>query len=415
MINTLSQWFQSRWNKQRDNFFASLSVFAVIGALASIPVNVDFLNPFVQAFADFELTDIAFSRLRADAQIAADTNIVIVNIGKLPRPLIAAQIARLAEHHPAVIGIDAFFRQPKRDELDTALVRVLTENTNIVLVSKLSKYNPARNAFDSLETSHPMFTRRAAFAFANVISDSVSGFNTVREFSPKETARVHGRDSVQYAFSVELARRLNPEATKRFLERNQESEVINFRGNYSRFYTLDADDVLDPTTNLEFVRGKLVLMGYMGTTLEEPSLEDIFYTPMNPRNVGKTLPDMYGVVVHANIVSMILHEAPINTMSKVVAFMLAGIICYLNMVLFHYLLDTYSQLYQVFSVMVQITESIILLSALVFILDELGYKADFTLSITVIALSAGVFELYAQSFKPLVLTLLAKIRAGNIK
>ncbi len=405
----------SNLRKSCDNFFASLSVFVVIGALASIPVNVDFLNPFVQAFADFELTDIAFSRLRAESQIASDTNVVIVNIGKLPRPLIAAQIERLAAHQPKVIGIDAFFRQPKSDALDSALVRVLSENTNIILVSKLSTYNASRDTFDSLETSHPIFTRKATFAFANVISDSVSGFNTVREFSPKETARVHGRDSVQYAFSVELARRFNPEATKRFLERNQESEVINFRGNYSRFYTLDADEVLDPATNLDFVRGKIVVMGYMGTTLEEPSLEDIFYTPMNPRNVGKTLPDMYGIVVHANIISMILHDAPINTMSPIIAWLLAGVICYLNMVLFHYLLDTYTQLYQVFSLTVQITESVILLSALVFILDELGYKADFTLSITVIALSAGVFELYAQSFKPLVLRFVEKMKTSSVQ
>ncbi|MFY8000715.1 MAG: CHASE2 domain-containing protein [Candidatus Kapaibacteriota bacterium] len=413
MKKLLPQWLQSYWQEQRDNFFASVLVFVAVGALASIPVNVDFLNPFVQAFADFELTDIAFSRLRAEKQVSADTNIVIVNIGKLPRPLIAAQIERLEGYNPKVIGIDAFFRQPKTDVLDSALVRVLNEQTNIVLVSKLSKYNTARNSFDSLETSHPIFTHKAAFAFANVIADSVSGFNTVREFSPKETARVRGRDSVQYAFSVELARRLNPDAAKRFLERNTESEIINFRGNYGRFYTLDVQDVLDPATNLDFVRGKIVLMGYMGATLEEQSLEDVFYTPMNPRNVGKTLPDMYGIVVHANIISMILHEAPINKMSSIVAFLLAVVICYLNMVLFHYLLDAYSPLYQVLSLIVQIIESVMLLSALVYILDELGYKADFTLSITIIALSAGVFELYAQSLKPLLLTLVARLRASR--
>lgn len=388
-----------------EYLFSTILVFIVIGVLVVMP-NLSFVNPFMQAFADFEMSDIVFSQLRSEAAQTADTSIVIVNIGNLGRAEITRQIERVAAHHPAAIGLDMFFRQPKNSHDDSLLVLALSKVKNLVMVTKLTQFNEVRETFDSLETSHPMFVQGANFGFANVIVDSLSGFRTVRLCTAKERAY----DSTALAFSVQLAKIINPEAAQRFIDRNNDTEVINYRGNYSRYYTFDAFDVLNSEINLEVVRGKIVLFGFMGHSLAEPSLEDVFFTPLNVRNIGKTLPDMYGIVIHANIISMIVHGNTIDTMPQWMSFLVAFVVCYLNMVLFHYLQERYQQLYQPLSVFIQLAEWLLLITLLIWFLETFSIKANFTLALTACALSAGMFEIYSQSVQPFVL----KIRQSMI-
>ncbi len=383
-----------------DNVYATLLVFAAVGIIVLIPLNISFISPFTQAFADFEISDLVFSRLRSERASTSDTNIVIVNIGHLPRNLIAKQIERIVREEPAAIGIDAFFRQPKTRELDSPLVAALAKARNLILVSKVVRKSASSIEFDSIETSHPMFNRFARNGFANVIVDSTAGFRTVRTFSPRE--RVN--DTTRLSFSVALTQMLNPQAVERFLARGNDMETVNYRGNYSRFYVLDVADVLDTTVDIHFLRGKIVLMGFMGFSLNDGSVEDTFFTPINERNAGKALPDMYGIVIHANIISMILHESYINTMPTALSIVIAALVCYANMVLFHYLIEHYDRLYQPLSIVVQLAEWLVLVWLLVLLLDRWSYKADFTLALTVCAFSAGVFEIYSASVKPILQT-----------
>lgn len=394
----------------KDSLYATLLVFAVVGMIILIPINVSFISPFAQAFADFEISDLVFSRLRNAEASTSDTNIVIVNIGHLSRKDIARQVERIAQEQPAAIGIDAFFRQPKSPESDSALAEALSKVKNLVLVSKVVRKNPSSRQFDSIETSHSMFNRFARNGFANVIVDSTAGFRTVRTFSPSEKVK----DTTRLSFSLALTQLLNPKAVERFLARGNQNEIVNYRGNYSRFYVLDVADVLDPDVDLHFLRGKIVLMGFMGFTLNDASLEDTFFTPINSRSAGRSLPDMYGIVIHANIISMILHETYINAMPDALSILIAALVCYANMILFHYLIEHYERLYQPLSIVVQLTEWVILVWFLVFCLDKWSYKADFTLALTVCAFSAGVFEIYSASVKPIIETFQERIMRRRI-
>jgi len=203
-----------------DHLYATLLVFAFIVSIVLIPLNIAFISPFAQAFADFDITDLVFSRLRSDRSTASDTSIVMVNIAHLPRHQIARQLERLAAHEPAAIGIDAFFRSPKQPSADTALAQALAKVRHLVLVSKLTHFQPSARVFDSLETSHPMFNRVAHNGFANVVVDSLAGFRTVRSFSPRERVRTNAGVAEHFAFSVQLARYLDTNAVKRFLDRD---------------------------------------------------------------------------------------------------------------------------------------------------------------------------------------------------
>ena len=95
-----------------DSLIITILVFVFMWVVSNIPLieNLEMLNPIENVFNDFDMTDIVYSQLRGDVE--ADTNIVVVNIGNLPRQGMADLIASLNRNKPKVIGIDAFSRNP---------------------------------------------------------------------------------------------------------------------------------------------------------------------------------------------------------------------------------------------------------------------------------------------------------------
>src|SRR6185369_10243853 len=94
---------------------------------------------------------------------------------------------------------------------------------------------------------------------------------------------VRGNDEL--AFSVQIAMQFDSVKTKKFLARNKEEELINFRGNMevmqlavqslknedtgstkfgTMFYTVDAEDILNENFLGEMFKDKIVMMGYLG-------------------------------------------------------------------------------------------------------------------------------------------------------
>ncbi len=61
-------------------------------------------------------------------------------------------------------------------------------------------------------------------------------------------------------------------------------------------------------------RDKIVLIGYVGDRIDIDTGEDKFFTPLNSKYIGKANRDMYGIVVHANIISTILNGHYIRVM-----------------------------------------------------------------------------------------------------
>src|SRR5204863_8612664 len=95
----------------------------------------------------------------------------------------------------------------------------------------------------------------------------------------------------------------------------------------------------------EMIKGKAVIFGFLGKQLGDPSWSDKFYTPLNKKLAGKANPDMFGVVVHANIVSMILDEDYVDQMSDWQQYLLAFVICVLNVALFSIINTRYPSWY----------------------------------------------------------------------
>jgi CHASE2 domain-containing sensor protein len=359
--------------------------------LSLIPVQSEFLNPVESTFDDFELTDIVFSKLRPDAP-NADTNVVLVNIGRLDRAGIAEEIKLINRFKPKVIGIDAAFRQPKSPEGDSALAQAFAQADNLVLVTGIHKFNKDAEQYDTLETSHPMFNQYAATGFANLIVESDDIYKSCRSFSPKE--QVNGQ--TELAFPVKIAQMYNPVKANKFLKRNNEYEIINYRGNYytGAFYALDVEQILDPEMDLSFIKDKIVLMGFMGENLSSRTLEDKLYTPLNENYVGKAHPDMYGVVIHANSISMILGEEYIDEVPKYIEVFIAIFLCLTNVVLFSYIMQNLGNWYDSITILVQLLEAFVIMYIVVALFNLFNLKINLVLALAAVLLSSNALEIY---------------------
>ncbi len=384
-----------------DNLFATLFVFAVINFFP-ILFSLDMFNPIQNTFQSIEITDIVFSQMRDQSKTPIDTNVILVNSGYLKRAQLALLMQILNKNQPKVIGIDAMFRRPKGDENDYPLAQSFSECKNLVLVSELI-FNSKKNVFDTINKTMPFFMQYAKDAYANMITgnDSIDGddvdYRTVRVFMP--TTKV--RDTLKYFFPVKIASIFAPEKVKKFLKKNNELEGINYRRNIDKYRTLDFKDLIANEDSLGFIKDKIVLIGFLGPDLENLVTEDIFFSPLNKNYVGKANPDMYGVVIHANIISMIINNDYILSIPEWSINILTFVLLYFNMVLYAYSRDKFGHWYQTFNLGFTLFELsllgfLVLYCMLYFNLELKLYSAFFA-----ILFSTTAHEAYSDSLKPL--------------
>lgn len=384
-----------------DTVLCSLFIFSLIGFFGSVTFFKVFelFDPIGEMFSDFELTDLVFSQLRDDP--VADDRIVIVNFGVIPREGIARQIEILNKYNPKVIGLDATFFAEKPWVEDSALVRVLSETDNIVVADYL-QYDP--------ETDEALPPRRPPLhimqdnhlGFVNLLTNAESqeDLKMCRDFLTKQQVP----DEMHYAFSVRLAMAADSAKTKKFLDRGNDIEVINYRGNVFKFvasqygmkyFVLDVQDVFEETFTEDLLRDKIVIMCHLGAFLGDTNTnEDRYFTPLNKNYVGKAEHDMFGGVVHANIISMILDEDYIDRMPTWMGVALAIIIVLINVFLFKIVYAAMPKWYDGITKVFQLIELAFFSFLMVWIFAHFNYKADFTLTLIVIALSGDSIEVY---------------------
>jgi CHASE2 domain-containing sensor protein len=404
-----------------DCFAATVFVFCMMIGIREVS-DLQILNafdPLSQSLGDMEMTDITFSKMREDPPI--DTNIVIVNIGYLSRAEIGQQIRVLSHFKPRVIGIDGFFdcagrsrdsiNCPKAyDTLNNMILGSAIEDAgNVVIVTKLlqtkqliKKYGDVA-MFDSLRQSDEVFRQGAWEGFASLETDAENqeDLKSCRRVNPQMKVR----DKTEYAFSVKMAMLFDSIKTKKFLDRKKDSEVINYRGNIydpfnaseypGRYYTLDWDQALDSTSFVPgLLKDKVIIMGFLGSDLNDTSWDDKFFTPLNKKFAGKTRPDMYGVVVHANIVSMILNEDYVDELKEWQQVLIAFIACFLTMALFFVIETRLPLWFDGLSLLVQLVEIVICTVLMIYIFKWFNFKLNLTYTLLALALAGTCFELY---------------------
>ncbi|MEM9895190.1 MAG: CHASE2 domain-containing protein [Bacteroidota bacterium] len=361
---------------------------------------LDAFDPIGEMFKDFELTDIVFSQLLDDPN--ADDRIILVNIGDIPRAGIAEQIEIINQFDPLVIGVDVLFDEPKPYSEDSFLIEVVKRYDNIVLGDKLVGFDPGNNQFETTIRPEKKISDHVEFGYVNLITNArvQEDLKMCREFTPSEIVA----GGLNYAFPVKLALAMDSVKTHTFLARDKDKEVINYKGNimsfsaaeYSmKYFALDVFDVFEGNFAPDLFQDKIVILCFMGSYLGDvETTEDFYFTPMNENYVGKARNDMFGGVVHANIISQILDEDYIDTMSEKTGIILAILFCMFNVFLFKIVYGALPKWYDGITKLFQLFEVLILSFLMVQLLLQFNYKADLTLAIIVIALSGDSIEVY---------------------
>lgn len=384
--------------------------------------NLEFLNPVEEAFSDFDLTDLVFSKFKGGQD--AETDITVVNIGNLDRAGIAAMINIINQHKPKVIGLDVQLEFASDSTQDAMLADAFSKVDNLVMVSELRPNpNPKIKKIDHIKTNYNLFTQHAHTAFANFITQGAGNqidLTSVRSFSPKEKiAKViytsgeqkfdtvsfkkvkrKGKPDMEYAFGVKIAELFKPESAKKFLARNRDYEWINFRGNVSldgatKFNVLDVMQVM--TEQFEpnaIIKDKIVLLGFMGASLQSRSFDDKLFTPLNDKYMGRGAPDMYGVVVHANIISMILHGNFINDSPAWVNYGVSLLIILFTIMIFSYIFIKVGVWYDALTIFIQFLIVIGISALMIFVFFKSETKLDLSVGLLGVILSGIFVEIY---------------------
>ena len=384
-----------------------------------------------QALKDFELTDYAFSNLRPD--ISVDERIVLVNIGSLSRREVAQQILMISQYKPRVVAFDGFFdcEGGLRDSincpqlLDTLgnlmLSSAIQGTPNFVLATKLLQTDSLAqfdsNEADSLEYSDPMFNDYATHGFVTLPTDATyqEDVKQCRSVYPKRV--MDGKEEL--AFSVRIAMQYDSVKAKKFLARGKEEELVNFKRNFevrqlrlkslkndetastnfgTQYYVVDVDDMLQGNVLPELFKDNIVLMGFLGDYIGDPSWDDKFFTPLNKVVGGRANPDMFGLVVHANIVSMILEEDYINTIGEGTRYLIAFLVCLLTVALFILIDRNLPVWFDALSVTIQLIELLLISFFIIFAFSSWNLKLDLTVAIGVSALVGPCYDIF-KSFQ----------------
>jgi CHASE2 domain-containing sensor protein len=408
-----------------DAFGTTIFGVLFLWGISHIDINLDIINPIEKTFEDFELTDIVFSHLRESPPYNED--IVLVNIGMLDRAGIARQIEIINKYDPKVIGVDAFFRYPKRSEDptrdsiliagDSALARAFRQVKNLVLGCELHE-NPEEDRVDSISMSHPMFTAHSRIAYLDMVSEGKNTFKTARHCFLRETMG----DSTLLSFPAMMAQIYKPESMEKLEKRNNDTEAINYTGNVNTitkdgtpnskitFTALDVHQVLYEEFEPDVFKDKMVIMGYMGQDFDTYSPEDRFFTPLNQEYVGRAAEDMYGVVVHANICAMILKGNYIDEMPEFWSDVINVVLIFFNIILFTYFYFKMKIFWDGVTLLIMLAEALLFTTVIVYIFDLYDYKLDFTLATVALFLMPNIIELYYGLIKTSEIKLRRKYR-----
>ncbi|TMI98059.1 MAG: CHASE2 domain-containing protein [Bacteroidetes bacterium] len=373
---------------ERDTIFSLLMVFLFIIIVKFIPLNLHVLDPMKLAIKDFDLNDIAYAKAGKADTTHFDTNIEIVNIGHIDRAEIAMLIEKISSMRPKVMGLDAYFEGPREAEKDSLLSAVFKRTKNLVTVSRFDQEHlHHKHEFELLSDYFDSSIQNRGYA--NLIGEEGG---TIRMYSPFE--KVH--DKEYPSFTSSIIRLYNEKAYERLEKRHNEVEMINYTRRYSEqiknYKVREYDDIMLDRIDSSIFKDKIVLLAYVS---DNPfDVEDKKFTPMNENYAGKTTPDMNGIIVHANIISMVIENNYIRKVPEWVGWLVAIFIGWLHMSLFiRYYLENHIW----FHLVAKIAQ---LFSAFFFaylgfrLFDRYGVKLEMELTLVVIILAVDIIYFY---------------------
>jgi CHASE2 domain-containing sensor protein len=371
---------------EKDTIFSTIWVFIFIFVLGAIPLNLGIMNPVKLGLKDFDFNDITYSKLGKASHTPIDKRIVIVNIGYSNREEIALMIDKVGSLKPKVMALDALFYGERDPYQDSLLSESFKRNKNLIASQMLVLSGKEGDTVSAYAGKY--ISTASNYAFVNLFDDSLK---TIRYCQP------FFEDYAQKAYPSFAAAVINAYDTVAYEKMEKKGEhnhkvIINYSRRVDRYLVIPYEQVLAGDVDDSSFIGKIVLFGFID---ENPSnLEDKKFTPMNDRFAGKSIPDMNGIVVHANIISMALDKDYIKKVPLWGNLLLAIIVCWLHMSFFiHFYLESHIW-FHLAAKIAQVLSAILFVWLGIYLYDKYRLKVDMKLSIVVIVLAVDVIYFY---------------------
>lgn len=375
---------------ERDTLFATAWVFIFIVVLGSIPLNLGIMNPIKLGLKDFDFNDMYYSKVGKAQKTDIDTNhIVIVNIGNADREGIAMLIEKTAMMKPKVIGLDVLFASPMDPYQDSILENTIRNTKNLILAVKYET-----------DSSHKLIA--SGNYFKN--DSSLFGYVNFPTFGDKETVRSYypfkkdEKDDqlVLPSFTSTLLKKYDSTAYNTIKNKIDKKVIINYSrtvtANKKQYLVVEPDALMMDMVDTSFIKDKIALLAYVN--INPNDIEDKKFTPMNEKYAGKSIPDMNGIVVHANIISMVLEDNFIKKLPSWVNLLIAVVVCWLHMSFFmHYYLESHIW-FHLAAKIAQVASAIFFVWLGILIYNNYHLKVDLKLSLITIIMAVDVIYFY---------------------
>ena len=292
-----------------------LIMLATLG-LQYFPLNFEVAKTIKEEFSDFDVYDIIYSG-EGNGSHTRDSNIVIFQVAD-SRQEIAQELQLLQKYKPAVIGVDLTFIGHSDNLQADSLLEQQLMMPNVVTGNRIeidSNNNVQKlvpNFFDGLN-----FDNSGYFNFWG------GEISVVRYYPP--FLQINNR--LQYAFTSRIVEKYDSSAFLVLRNEFTKFQIINYRGNVES-YTSFINGRYDTAQLGEKIKDKIVLLGVLHKQFPLV-LEDLHFTPLNEKINGKSFPDMYGVVIQANILSMILSGSYITAVARIWSYLIAVFLTFL--------------------------------------------------------------------------------------
>ncbi|WP_075589863.1 CHASE2 domain-containing protein [Labilibacter marinus] len=367
-----------------DTLLANIALFIVIGLFALVPITFSVFDPIKDSLIDFKYTDMLYSKFNKSEN--PDTNIVLVNIGHLSRIEIAEQINVINSFHPKVVAIDAYFSERKDNYSDSILADALSKTQNLVTAGYFD-HNNKESDIPLYKESHSFFGDHTS-GHANFFGKS-SSISVVRKYSPT----ILHHDQEVNSFTSEIIRKSYPDKYTKNAE--QDSRNINYTSRLSDFVHFDAVDIFSKSDQLSIIKDKIVILGYLGDPMDSKTdVEDKHFTPMNSKMAGRSLPDMFGVVIHANILKMVLEDNYLKKSPVWINWFLAFILSYFHLIVFIYSYLKPHVWYSLIVKVIQLISSVFLMFMSLYLYYYFNLNINIAPSLIAIVLSVEVIYFY---------------------
>jgi CHASE2 domain-containing sensor protein len=157
---------------------------------------------------------------------------------------------------------------------------------------------------------------------------------------------------------------------------------------------------LDSTLDLSDVfKDKIVLVGYLGNDEWNMPMKDKFYTPLNEQYAGRSLPDMYGLVIHANIIAMMLNGDYSFEMPGWITFMIEVLFCYANVLLFFWIYHHFKDPFHGITRGIQLLEFVLVFLLISILFHYFKIRIDFDTGILTLLLTYDFVMIYESLLK----------------